>query len=130
ARNSSFTFEPDADILDVGRKLGVAHVLTGAVKEEGANIHVSATLANARTGRVIWTLSDTTRFTPENVPALQGDIAERVAGAMSIAFKVPASSRLTGGSTKSLEAYNSYLRGLSYWWSGGPSRDAFARATE
>src|SRR5690606_27006126 len=106
------------------------HVLTGAVKEEGANLHVSATLANARTGRVIWTLSDTTRFTPENVPALQGDIAERVAGAMSIAFKVPASSRLTGGSTKSLEAYNSYLRGLSYWWSGGPSRDAFARATE
>lgn len=130
ARNSSFTFGPDADVLEVGKKLGVAHVLSGTVREEGENVHVSATLADARTGRVIWTHSDTTRFAPENVPALQKDIAERVASAMSIAFNVPASSRLTGGSTKSLEAYNSYLRGLDYWWSGGPARDAFARATE
>lgn len=129
ARNSSFTFEPDADVREVGRKLDVAHVLSGAVREEGQSIHVSATLADARTGRVIWTRSDTTRFTPENVPGLQKGIAERVAGAMSIAFNVPASSRLTGGSTKSLEAYDSYLRGLDYWWYGGPVVDAFARAT-
>jgi len=130
ARNSSFTFGPDADAMEVGRKLDVAHVLSGTVREEGQSIHVSATLADARTGRVIWTRSDTTRFTPENVPGLQKEIAERVAGAMSIAFNVPASSRLTGGSTKSLEAYDSYLRGLDYWWYGGPVVDAFARATQ
>jgi TolB-like protein len=130
ARNSSFTFGPDADVPEVGRKLGVAHVLTGTVKEEGKDIQVSATLVDATTGRVIWTRSDTVPFAPENVPALQKEIAERVAGAMSIAFDVPASSRLTGGSTKSLEAYDSYLRGLDHWWSGGPARDAFARATE
>jgi TolB-like protein/DNA-binding winged helix-turn-helix (wHTH) protein len=130
ARNSSFTFGADADVLEVGRKLGVAHVLSGVVREEGENVEVSATLADAKTGRVIWTFSDKTRFAPEKVPALQKAIAERVAGAMSIAFNVPASSRLTGGSTKNLEAYNSYLRGLGYWWSGGPARDAFARATE
>jgi len=129
ARNSSFTFEPDVDIREVGTKLGVGHVLSGTVREEGHNIHVSASLADARTGRVIWTHSDTTPFTPQNVPAVQKDIAERVAGAMSIAFNVPASSRLTGGSTKNLEAYNSYLRGLDYWYNGGPTRDAFARAT-
>lgn len=129
ARNSSFTFGPDADTVEVGRKLDVAHVLSGTVREEGQNIHVSSTLADARTGRVIWTRSDTTRFTPENVPTLQKEIAERVAGAMSIAFNVPASSRLTGGSTKSLEAYDSYLRAVDYWWYGGPATDTFARAT-
>ncbi len=129
ARNSSFTFGPDADVREVGQKLGVAHVLSGVVREEGGNIHVSATLADAKTGRVIWSRSDTTRFAPENVPALQKVIAQRVAGAMSIAFDIPASSRLTGGSTKSLEAYDSYLLGLNYWWTGGPARDAFARAT-
>lgn len=129
ARNSSFTLEPDADVREVGAKLGVAHVLSGVVREEGDNIHVSATLADARTGHVIWTRSETTRFAPEKVPVLQKDIAERVAGAMSIAFNVPASSRLTGGSTKNFEAYDNYLRGLSYWWDGGPAREAFASAT-
>jgi TolB-like protein/DNA-binding winged helix-turn-helix (wHTH) protein len=131
ARNSSFTFGPDADVRDVGEKLGVAHVLTGVVREEEDKLYLVATLADARTGRVIWTFNDTTRFAPDYVPALQKEIAERVAGAMSIAFNVPASSRLTGGSTRNLEAYNSYLRGLGSWWGGGPwARDAFARATE
>lgn len=129
ARNSSFTFGPDADVLEVGAKLGVAHVLSGTVREEGESIHVSATLADAKTGKIIWTRSETTRFAPEKVPVLQKDIAERVAGAMSIAFNVPASSRLTGGSTKNFEAYDNYLRGLSYWWDGGPAREAFTSAT-
>jgi hypothetical protein len=104
---------------------------------------VSATLADSRTGRVIWTRSDTVRFAPDHVPALQRDIAERVAGAMSVTFNIPASSRLTGGSTKNLAAYDVYLRGLSYYWGGGPTsssvdtrsqadllRETFARATE
>lgn len=129
ARNSSFTFDADTDVLEVGAKLGVAHVLSGTVREEGENINVSTTLADAKTGHVIWTRSETTRFAPEKVPVLQKDIAERVAGAMSIAFNVPASSRLTGGSTRNFEAYDNYMRGLSYWWDGGPARDAFAKAT-
>jgi hypothetical protein len=133
ARNSSFTFKPDADVREVGQKLDVAHVLSGAVSEADGQVKVSTTLADARTGRVIWTRNDTAPFDPQTVPGLQRLIAERVAGAMSIGFRLRTPSSLTGGSTRNLEAYDSYLRGMNFWWFGGGSPDewveAFAHAT-
>jgi TolB-like protein/DNA-binding winged helix-turn-helix (wHTH) protein len=133
ARNSSFAFPAEADIREVGRQLDVAHVLTGKVSEEHGMIRVSTTLSDTATRRVTWSRSETLGYTPENVSGIQKLIARQVAGAMSIAFKARASSGLAGGSTKNLEAYDSYLRGVDYWWRGGTGtqlQDAFRRAIE
>ncbi len=130
ARNSSFTFGADADVKEVGHKLGVAHVLSGDVSADGDFIRVSATLADAISGKVLWTRSDRVPFSPKDVPAIQKEIAQQVAGAMSIAFNVPAASRLDGGGTQNLEAYDYYMQGLAAWWFGpGDPLDAFERAT-
>lgn len=130
ARNSSFTFGANADVKEVGQKLGVAHVLSGDVSADGDFIRVSATLADAINGKVLWTRSDRVPFSPKDVPAIQKEIAQQVAGAMSIAFNVPAESRLDGGGTQNLEAYDYYMRGLAAWWFGnGDPLDAFERAT-
>ena len=131
SRNSSFTFKADTDARDVGKSLKVAHVLSGTVRQEGKNVRITADLVDAQSGKTLWSGSYTPEFETDKVYAVQALIAEKVSGAMSIAFDVDARARLTGAGTKSLAAYDYYLRALDEWWVQGRatvSADLFARA--
>jgi TolB-like protein len=131
SRNSSFTFKADTDARDVGKSLKVAHVLSGTVRQEGKNVRITADLVDAQSGKTVWSGSYTPEFETEKVYAAQASIAEKVAGAMSIAFDVDARARLAGVGTKSLSAYDYYLRALDEWRFQGRnslSAELFARA--
>lgn len=114
SRNSSFKFGPDEDPRKVGQDLNVANILSGTVRQEGGRFIVSADLADARTGAAIWTQPFLRELTADDPYAVQRMVAERVAGAMSIAFDLDA--RPSGTGTRSLEAYDLYLHGLDEWW--------------
>src|SRR5262249_24772812 len=55
ARNSTFTFKKQSvDIREVGRKLGVRHVLEGSVRKAGMRVRINVQLIDAETGGHVW----------------------------------------------------------------------------
>ena len=55
ARNTVFTYKGRAvDVIQVGKELGVHHVLEGSVRKSGDRVRLNAQLIDARTGRHMW----------------------------------------------------------------------------
>ncbi len=55
ARNSTFTFKKqNVDIREVGRKLGVRHVLEGSVRRAGSRVRINVQLIDAVSGGHVW----------------------------------------------------------------------------
>ncbi|MEZ5892400.1 MAG: winged helix-turn-helix domain-containing protein [Parvularculaceae bacterium] len=100
-------------ISEIGEALNVSHVLSGAVRRGGGRVRVSVELADAKTGFGIWTQSYDRELTAENLLAIQRDVAQSIAGALSIALKVDYLDDLAGARTDNLEAYDQFLRGLA-----------------
>ena len=57
-----------ADPRDVGRDLGVAHVLSGRVRREGERVRIAVELVDAASGKVLWA-RPVRRRTAANCPA-------------------------------------------------------------
>ena len=97
----------DADIKEAASKLGVAHVLTGSVRQGQAMLRVSAQLFDGRDGVERWSQS---YDRPEgDAIVVQAGIAESVANALSLTL---GTARAMLGGTTNPAAYDAYLRGM------------------
>ena len=107
ARTSSEKLR-DADIKDAAHQLGVANVLTGAVRRSAATIRVSAQLVDGVSGLERWSQS----FDRPAGDALkiQSDIAEIVAGSLRIRFGHAERVALAIGGTRVPAAQDALLR--------------------
>jgi len=55
ARNSSFVYKgKSVDVRDVGRELGVRHVVEGSVRKAGNRVRVTAQLVDCNDGKHVW----------------------------------------------------------------------------
>ncbi|MGQ0641229.1 MAG: BTAD domain-containing putative transcriptional regulator [Gemmatimonadaceae bacterium] len=108
ARTSSFALrDAKLDARAIGDTLGVTTVLEGSIRKEGNRLRASAQIVDAVTGYHIWSQEYDREL--RDVFALQDEIARAIAGAlaMKLVNVDPVASR-----TKSLEAYDLYLRGI------------------
>jgi TolB-like protein/tetratricopeptide (TPR) repeat protein len=138
ARTSSFKYKgSNEDIPTIARALGVAHVLEGSVRSTKDRLRVTAQLIRANDGFHLW--SQTYDREPEDVIAIQEDIAVEIATALETAMDPDALARMVSSGTSSVPAYNAYLEGLAIDFSSLSTgdtysflraRDAFKRATE
>ncbi len=72
------------DPREVGRELGVRHVLTGRARREGDQVRLAVSLIDTRTGRVAWSeLRDVPRA---ELGALVGDVAGGIARTLAVQF--------------------------------------------
>ena len=139
ARTSSYAFRgKDADVRQVGRTLGVAAVLTGAVRRVGSHLRVTAQLADARTGLVRW--SDAYSADSGDVFGVQTRLASAIVQALAPAFTgaaagsgTPATASVaavvdTSRGTDDPEAYDLYLRARHLWYQRGAARLAKAES--
>lgn len=79
ARGSSIAFADSTDYQDIGRRLSVAHVLEGSVREEQGKIRVTATLVRAGGGSFnLW--SDSFDRDMTDLAGLQTNVAREVVG--------------------------------------------------
>ena len=107
ARTSSFSFKSKAvTVGEIGRVLGVTHVLEGSVRKAGDRLRVTAQLVRADDGFHEW--SQTYDRDIRDVFAVQDDIARSVAQQLRITL-------ITGGNAAaaqnvSPEAHNLYLQ--------------------
>ena len=138
ARTSSFKYKGSMeDIPTIAGELGVAHVLEGSVRSASDRLRVTAQLIRASDGFHLW--SQTYDREPEDVIAIQEDIAVEIATALETAMDPEALARMVSSGTSSVPAYNAYLEGLAIdsstlstgdTYSFLRARDAYKRAVE
>ena len=105
ARTSAWSYKgKDVKIDQVGRELGVAHVLEGSVRTSGNRIRVTAQLIKADDGFHLW--SETYDRTLNDVFAIQDEIS----GAVVSALKVTLLGEAPHVSEIDPEAYAIYLQ--------------------
>jgi DNA-binding SARP family transcriptional activator/TolB-like protein/Tfp pilus assembly protein PilF len=97
----------------VADELQVEYVLTGSVSwaklpDGVARIRVIPRLVRTSDGRQLW--ADRFESGVADVFAIQGQIAERVAGALGVALGTPERQRLLAAPTSNPAAYDAYLR--------------------
>ena len=112
ARTSSFSFKgKNQDIKQIGRTLGVTHILEGSVRKANNNVRITAQLVDASTGAHLW--SETYDRELLDVFAIQDDIAEKITKqidqALGIDTKRDPQALVTRG-TQSTVAYDLFLQ--------------------
>ena len=137
SRTSSFQYKgQNTDISVIARALGVAPVLEGSVRRGGDRLRVTAQLIRASDGFHLW--SETFDRKPEDVIAIQEDVAFEIANALETAMDPDALKEMVSAGTSSVPAYEAYLEGLALddvvGSTGNPARwaeavEAYERAT-
>ena len=82
SRTSTIQYKSEVarNLREVGRQLGVAHVVEGSVQRVGNRVRVSAQLIDARTDQHLW--AQTYDRELADVFAIQTDLAEKIANAL------------------------------------------------
>src|SRR5210317_2569677 len=111
-RTSSFAFRNSNEgIPSIAGALGVAHILEGSVRREGDQIRVTAQLIRARDGMHLW--SENFDHPAANLIQVQESIAINIALALKTAMDPEALAALVSSGTRSVPAFEAYLRGLA-----------------
>ena len=110
ARTTAFSFKnKNVDIREVGRQLGVSHMLEGSVSHGPGKVRVVAQLIDVANGYHLW--SETYDSTEKDLLSVQSDVATKVANALQIKLHLSETTQLAKPLTQDPEAYDLYLRG-------------------
>jgi len=116
ARNSSFAFKGKAmDMVELGDKLGVAHVLEGSVRKAGRRVRINAQLIDAATGGHLW--AERYDGDLEDIFALQDDITGQIIEALRGSL---AGTHGANRQTESVAAYELSLRARAKFFMFSP----------
>ena len=120
ARTSAFSFkDKNATAQEIGRKLGVAHLVEGSVRKSGDQVRIAARLTRVDTGEELWSenytrdLKDVFAVQTELAQTIVGQLRSRFGGAEAAAKeKIQAEVQAAEkGGTKNVEAHQFYLQG-------------------
>ena len=133
ARTSSMKYKgTNQDIAEIGRALQVGTILEGSVRKAGKQMRITAQLIDVASQAHLWS-EDYDRELAD-VFGVQADIARQVAEALQITLLADERTQIERQGTASLEAHNSYLRGLYFFNQGGTalekSRTYFEQAIQ
>ena len=120
----------DRNLREIGRALGVAHILEGTVRRAGNRVRVNTQLINARTDAHVW--SDTFDREMTDLFALQSELAEQIVAALRANISPQERASLQIHPTANLAAYDLYLRARDLFrWSGaGDPRESGEKALD
>jgi len=96
------------NLQDIGRALGVAHVLEGSVQRIANKVRVNAQLIDARNDAHLWAQTYTRDLA--DVFGIQSEIAEAIAQQLQAHLSADEKARIAKPSTTDPVAYDLYLR--------------------
>ena len=112
SRTSSFRYKGSTlDLPDIAKELGVEHILEGSVRSSGKRIRVTAQLIRASDGFHVW--SENYDRDVADMIEIQEDLALNIAKALETTMDPAALAAMINTGTRSVEAYEEYLRGQS-----------------
>jgi serine/threonine protein kinase len=110
SRRSAFAYKgKDLDMREIGRQLGVRHLLEGSVRRAGTKLRVTAELIDVETGYHVWS----ERFDRElsDIFAIQDEIAANIVKALRVVLTEREEVAIRAPRTRNIRAYEYYLRG-------------------
>jgi TolB-like protein len=96
------------NLREIGRQLGVAHVMEGSVQRAGNRVRVNAQLVDARTDKHLW--AETYDRDLADMFAIQSEIAKAIAVQLKAKLSPQEKARVEEIPTENTEAYLSYLQ--------------------
>ncbi|MEQ8205434.1 MAG: winged helix-turn-helix domain-containing protein [Woeseia sp.] len=113
ARGSSFRFrEPNLDLREVGRMLGVRYCLSGGVEVNGRQLTVMTELVDTRTGEVVW--GERYKGFVDDVHAVRAEIMSKILASLEIQIPLHEASAARLISSDNLDAWSAYHLGLQH----------------
>ncbi|GAA0653915.1 winged helix-turn-helix domain-containing protein [Brevundimonas lenta] len=97
---------------EVAKQMGAAQFLEGTVRRSGDRVRVTAKLIRTGDGFEIWSQSYDRDMS--DVISIQEDIAFQIASALKTVMDPSRLRVMVAAGTRSVEAYEAYLRGLSF----------------
>jgi TolB-like protein/tetratricopeptide (TPR) repeat protein/tRNA A-37 threonylcarbamoyl transferase component Bud32 len=119
------------NLREIGRQLGVAHVVEGTVERSGNRVRVNAQLLDARTDRHLW--GETYDRDLSNVFAIQGEIARAIAEQLQAKLSPAEENAIERPPTSDLPAFDLYTRAKNLIFGGtlaSTVRTDFLRAVD
>jgi serine/threonine-protein kinase len=96
------------DLREIGKQLGVAHLLEGSVQRVGGKVRVNAQLIDARTDGHLW--AENYDRPLDDVFAIQSEIAKTIANQLQAKLSPSEKAAIEKPPTTDLTAYDLYLR--------------------
>ena len=103
--------KPD-DILEIAKELGVTNILEGSVQKAADKVRANVQLISAQTDSHLW--ADTYDRKVTDMFEAESDIAKRIAESLQAKLSGREEQMLAAKPTNNPEAYDAYLRGLSF----------------
>ncbi len=126
ARNSVFTYKgAPVRVQQIGRELGVTHVVEGSVRRAGGRVRINTQLVDASSGRQLW--ADRYDRDLTDVFALQDEVVQKIVSALAVRLTAGEEARLDRAAKVDPEAYDLLLRGLARFRRFTPEDNAAAR---
>jgi serine/threonine protein kinase/tetratricopeptide (TPR) repeat protein len=108
SRTSVMHYRGKRDLRQVGRSLGVSHVLEGTARRSGSKVHVNAQLVDTRTDTGIW--ADGYERDLKEVFAIPGEIAQTVAEQLHAKISTAEKVAIDRKPTADLTAFELYAQ--------------------
>jgi len=100
------------NLSEIGRLLGVAHILEGSVQKSGDAVRVNVQLIKAANDSHLW--ADTFDRKLTDVFSVESEVAKAVADQLRAKLTGQEEQIMAAKPTDNPEAYDAYLRGLAY----------------
>ncbi|MDM0041145.1 adenylate/guanylate cyclase domain-containing protein [Variovorax sp. J22G21] len=112
ARNSTFVYKKQSvDIQEVGRKLGVRHVLEGSVRRAGMRVRINVQLIDAESGGHIW--ADRYDREIEDIFLVQDEVTRKIVETLEVRLTGNEEARRQERGKVNGEAYDYLIRAKS-----------------
>src|ERR1700719_370190 len=100
------------NISEIGRQLGVAHILEGSVQKSGDAVRVNVQLIKAANDSHLWAETFDRKLT--DIFAVETEVAKAIAEQLRAKLTGREEQIIAAKPTNKPEAYDAYLRGLAY----------------
>jgi len=112
SRSSTQKYKSSPDNLrEVGKQLGVAHLLEGSVQKIASAVHINVQLIRAATDEHLWAESYNRKL--DDVFGVEGEVASAIADQLNAKLSGTEQKAVTEKPTQNTAAYDAYLRGLA-----------------
>ncbi len=112
SRSSTQKYKSSPDNLrEVGKQLGVAHLLEGSVQRIANAVHINVQLIRAATDEHLWAESYNRKL--DDVFGVEGEVASTIADQLNAKLSGTEQKAVTEKPTQNTAAYDAYLRGLA-----------------
>jgi TolB-like protein/Tfp pilus assembly protein PilF len=113
SRSSTLQYKSAPENLrEIGKQLGVAHLLEGSVQKVGNSVRVNVQLIRVATDEHLW--AESYNRTLDDIFSVESEVAGAIADKLNAQLSGAEKQELAAKPTNNPEAYDAFLRGLAF----------------